>query len=68
MTTIKDLSSLKQQHLENVTAKAREIMERDGIEALVATVGDNFYHLTGFASFFHVYLQADWYGNRGYFS
>lgn len=52
MTTIKDLSSLKQQHLENVTAKAREIMERDGIEALVATVADNFYHLTGFASFF----------------
>ena len=43
---------LKQQHLENVTNKAREIMERDGIEALVATVGDNFYHLTGFASFF----------------
>lgn len=52
MTTIKDLASLKQQHLENVTAKAREIMARDGIEALVATVGDNFYHLTGFASFF----------------
>lgn len=27
-------------------------MEREGIEALIATVGDNFYHLTGFASFF----------------
>ncbi|HBO24023.1 MAG TPA: peptidase [Providencia sp.] len=43
---------LKQQHLESVTYKAREIMNRDGIEALIATVGDNFYHLTGFASFF----------------
>lgn len=43
---------LKQQHLESVTHKAREIMNRDGIEALIATVGDNFYHLTGFASFF----------------
>lgn len=52
MTTYKDISFLKQQHLENVTNKARQIMERDGIEALVATVGDNFYHLTGFASFF----------------
>lgn len=27
-------------------------MEREGVEALIATVGDNFYHLTGFASFF----------------
>lgn len=52
MTTYKDVSFLKQQHLENVTNNARQIMERDGIEALVATVGDNFYHLTGFASFF----------------
>ncbi len=52
MATHKTDLSLKQQHLENVTTKAREIMERDGIEALIATVGDNFYHLTGFASFF----------------
>ncbi|MEX9964038.1 M24 family metallopeptidase [Providencia stuartii] len=52
MTIHKDVSSLKQQHLQNVTNKARAIMEREGIEALVATVGDNFYHLTGFASFF----------------
>lgn len=52
MTTEKDVSFLKHQHLDNVTAKAREIMESEGIEALVATVGDNFYHLTGFASFF----------------
>lgn len=52
MTFHKDVSSLKQQHLENVTNNARKIMEREGIEALVATVSDNFYHLTGFASFF----------------
>lgn len=42
MTIHKDVSSLKQQHLQNVTNKARAIMEREGIEALVATVGDNF--------------------------
>ncbi|ELX8379640.1 M24 family metallopeptidase [Providencia vermicola] len=52
MTFHKDVSSLKQQHLENVTNNTRKIMEREGIEALVATVSDNFYHLTGFASFF----------------
>ena len=52
MTTNKNLASLKQQHLTSVTTKAREIMAREGIDALVATVGDNFYHLTGFASFF----------------
>lgn len=52
MKSHKTESLLKQQHLENVTNKAREIMEREGIEALIATVGDNFYHLTGFASFF----------------
>ncbi|WP_275076356.1 M24 family metallopeptidase [Providencia rettgeri] len=52
MTIQKTESLLKQQHLENVTNKAREIMAREGIEALIATVGDNFYHLTGFASFF----------------
>ncbi|MEQ5403157.1 M24 family metallopeptidase [Providencia rettgeri] len=52
MTIDKQDTFLKQQHLENVTNKAREIMEREGIEALIATVGDNFYHLTGFASFF----------------
>ncbi len=47
-----ELAILKKQHLIDVTAKARQIMERDNIDALVATVGDNFYHLTGFASFF----------------
>ncbi|MGM0935687.1 MAG: M24 family metallopeptidase [Pseudomonadota bacterium] len=52
MTTYKDISFLKKQHLENVTKKARQIMERDDIEVLIATVADNFYHLTGFASFF----------------
>ncbi|WP_353243175.1 M24 family metallopeptidase [Providencia sp.] len=52
MKSHKTESLLKQQHLENVTNKAREIMEREGVEALIATVGDNFYHLTGFASFF----------------
>jgi len=52
MMTNKNLALLKQQHLTSVTTKAREIMAREGIEALVATVGDNFYHLTGFASFF----------------
>lgn len=39
-------------HLEQVGRKARAVMEREGIEALVVTVCDNFYYLTGFASFF----------------
>ncbi len=40
MTIDKQDAFLKQQHLDNVTNKAREIMEREGIEALIATVGD----------------------------
>nr|WP_050536092.1 M24 family metallopeptidase [Yersinia mollaretii] len=39
-------------HLEVVSHNARRVMEREGIEALVVTVCDNFYYLTGFASFF----------------
>ncbi|EEQ12047.1 Peptidase, M24 family [Yersinia mollaretii ATCC 43969] len=39
-------------HLEVVSHNARKVMEREGIEALVVTVCDNFYYLTGFASFF----------------
>ncbi|MGE4802098.1 M24 family metallopeptidase [Yersinia hibernica] len=39
-------------HLDAVGHKAREVMEREGIDALVVTVCDNFYYLTGFASFF----------------
>ncbi|AHM73577.1 M24 family metallopeptidase [Yersinia hibernica] len=39
-------------HLDAVGHKARAVMEREGIDALVVTVCDNFYYLTGFASFF----------------
>ncbi|QHB32901.1 M24 family metallopeptidase [Yersinia canariae] len=39
-------------HLDAVGRKARGVMEREGIDALVVTVCDNFYYLTGFASFF----------------
>ncbi|WP_038961151.1 aminopeptidase P family N-terminal domain-containing protein, partial [Yersinia pestis] len=42
----------KIEHLEAVSRKARVVMEREGIDALVVTVCDNFYYLTGFASFF----------------
>ncbi|EKN4708137.1 TPA: M24 family metallopeptidase [Yersinia enterocolitica] len=39
-------------HLDAVSRKARTVMEREGLDALVVTVCDNFYYLTGFASFF----------------
>ncbi|WP_145571835.1 M24 family metallopeptidase [Yersinia bercovieri] len=39
-------------HLDAVSHNARRVMEREGIDALVVTVCDNFYYLTGFASFF----------------
>lgn len=39
-------------HLNMVSRKARMVMEREGLDALVVTVCDNFYYLTGFASFF----------------
>lgn len=39
-------------HLNAVGRKARVVMEREGLDALVVTVCDNFYYLTGFASFF----------------
>ena len=39
-------------HLSAVGRKARVVMEREGLDALVVTVCDNFYYLTGFASFF----------------
>ncbi|HII2982680.1 TPA: aminopeptidase P family N-terminal domain-containing protein, partial [Yersinia enterocolitica] len=39
-------------HLNAVSRKARTVMEREGFDALVVTVCDNFYYLTGFASFF----------------
>ncbi|MGH1474170.1 M24 family metallopeptidase [Yersinia proxima] len=39
-------------HLNAVSCKARTVMEREGLDALVVTVCDNFYYLTGFASFF----------------
>ncbi|MHA3351627.1 M24 family metallopeptidase [Yersinia enterocolitica] len=39
-------------HLDVVSRKARTVMEREGLDALVVTVCDNFYYLTGFASFF----------------
>ncbi|WP_145579548.1 M24 family metallopeptidase [Yersinia vastinensis] len=39
-------------HLDAVSRKARAVMEREGLNALVVTVCDNFYYLTGFASFF----------------
>ncbi|CNG12706.1 putative endopeptidase [Yersinia enterocolitica] len=39
-------------HLNAVSRKARTVMEREGLDALVVTVCDNFYYLTGFASFF----------------
>lgn len=39
-------------HLDAVGRKARVVMEREGLDALVVTVCDNFYYLTGFASFF----------------
>ncbi|AYD43841.1 M24 family metallopeptidase [Yersinia rochesterensis] len=39
-------------HLDAVSRKARVVMEREGLDALVVTVCDNFYYLTGFASFF----------------
>ncbi|MGM7921048.1 M24 family metallopeptidase [Yersinia enterocolitica] len=39
-------------HLNVVSRKARTVMEREGLDALVVTVCDNFYYLTGFASFF----------------
>lgn len=39
-------------HLDAVSRKARAVMEREGLDALVVTVCDNFYYLTGFASFF----------------
>lgn len=39
-------------HLDAVGHKARVVMEREGLDALVVTVCDNFYYLTGFASFF----------------
>ncbi|MFV8797912.1 M24 family metallopeptidase [Yersinia sp. LJYL362] len=39
-------------HLNTVSRKARRVMEREGLDALVVTVCDNFYYLTGFASFF----------------
>ncbi|AIR63442.1 M24 family metallopeptidase [Klebsiella sp. Ap-873] len=42
----------KADHLQAVTAKARAIMARNNIEALVVTTPDNFCHVTGFASFF----------------
>ncbi|HHL2501095.1 TPA: M24 family metallopeptidase [Yersinia enterocolitica] len=39
-------------HLNAVSRKARTVMAREGLDALVVTVCDNFYYLTGFASFF----------------
>lgn len=42
----------KAQHLKNVTEKARALMERDNIDAVVVTTPDNFCHVTGFPSFF----------------
>ncbi|CNH42200.1 putative endopeptidase [Yersinia aldovae] len=39
-------------HLDAVSRKARTVMEREGLDALVVTVCDNFYYLTGVASFF----------------
>lgn len=39
-------------HLQSATNKARQIMERDNIAAIVVTTCDNFCYLTGFASFF----------------
>ena len=42
----------KASHLQGVMARARAIMERENIDALVVTTPDNFCHVTGFASFF----------------
>ncbi len=42
----------KIKHLNAVSHRARKVMEREGLDALVVTVCDNFYYLTGFASFF----------------
>lgn len=42
----------KAQHLKGVTDRARALMTRDNIEALVVTTPDNFCHVTGFPSFF----------------
>ncbi|CNH76128.1 M24 family metallopeptidase [Yersinia pekkanenii] len=42
----------KIEHLDEVSRQARTVMEREGLDALVVTVCDNFYYLTGFASFF----------------
>ncbi|CNE40225.1 putative endopeptidase [Yersinia nurmii] len=42
----------KIKHLQGVSEKVRAVMERENIDALVVTQCDNFYYLTGFASFF----------------
>jgi Xaa-Pro aminopeptidase len=43
---------IKEVHLKEVAARARLIMERDNVDAIVASSCENFYYLSGFPSMF----------------
>ncbi|MCZ8514732.1 M24 family metallopeptidase [Paenibacillus filicis] len=53
------MGPIKEEHLKEIAARARQIMEREKLDALVASSCENFYYLSGYPSTFMYTLRMN---------